>query len=57
VFELKENGWFEMIDDPIHRYEKEVVEQDDDWLLFEVDTKEEKVKPISNIKEKRDGQF
>lgn len=47
VFELKENGWFEMIEDGEFRYEKEAIEDDGDWLIFEVDIDEDKVKPIN----------
>jgi hypothetical protein len=39
VFELNtETNYFEMLNDREFRYEKEVVEEDDDWLLFEVIT-------------------
>lgn len=34
IFELKENGWFEMLENPEFRYKKEVVETDDSWLIF-----------------------
>jgi hypothetical protein len=37
VFELKENGWFEMLEDIEFRYEKEEVESDSDFLIFEVE--------------------
>lgn len=47
VFELKENGWFEMLEDSEFRYEKSVVESDEDWLIFNVDIEEEKVKLIN----------
>ena len=44
VFELKENGYFEMLEDIEFRYEKEIVEDDNDWLIFEVDIEKEFVK-------------
>lgn len=47
VFELKENGWFEMLEDFEFRYEKEVVEEDYNWLIFEFDTKENEAKLIN----------
>lgn len=47
VFELKENGWFEMLEDAEFRYEKEVVEDDKDWLIFEVNTDEDEVNIIN----------
>lgn len=47
VFELKENGYFEMIEDVMFKYEKEIVEKDDDWILFEVDCKKEKAKLVN----------
>lgn len=47
VFELKENGWFEMLEDNEFRYKKSVVESDEDWLIFTVDIEEEKVKLIN----------
>jgi len=38
VFELKENGWFEMLGDNELRYEKEVCfDEDSDFLIFEVE--------------------
>lgn len=37
VFELNaETNYFEMLNDKEFRYEKEVVEQDSDWLIFQV---------------------
>ena len=47
VRELKENGYFEMLEDNEFRYEKSVVESDEDWLIFTVDIEEEKVKLIN----------
>lgn len=47
VFQLKENGWFEMLEDSEYRYEKEVVENDDDWLIFEFDIKKDEAKLIN----------
>lgn len=47
VFELKENGWFEMLEDSEFRYEKTVVESDDDWLIFTVGIEEHEVKLIN----------
>lgn len=44
VFELKENGWFEMLENTEFRYEKEVVETDDSWLIFEFDIVENETK-------------
>lgn len=44
VFELKKNGWFEMLEDNEYRYEKEAVEEDEDWLIFEVDTEDNEAK-------------
>jgi hypothetical protein len=39
VFELnEETNYFEMLNDREFRYEKEVVEEDSDWLIFEVTT-------------------
>ncbi|HEY5588539.1 MAG TPA: hypothetical protein VIK86_06240 [Candidatus Paceibacterota bacterium] len=40
VFELKENGWFEMLEKNGFCYEKEVVESDSDFLIFEVENDE-----------------
>ncbi|MBX4267525.1 hypothetical protein [Clostridium estertheticum] len=40
VFELKENGWFEMLEDNEFRYEKVVVEADSDFLIFKVENNE-----------------
>lgn len=40
VFELKDNGYFEMIKDNSFRYEKECIEEDPDWLIFEVEDEE-----------------
>lgn len=38
VFELnKETGWFEMLNDPSFRYEKECVYEDSTFLVFEVE--------------------
>lgn len=38
IFELNEkNNYFEMIKDKTFRYEKECVEEDDDFLIVEVD--------------------
>ncbi|WFD08784.1 hypothetical protein [Tepidibacter hydrothermalis] len=37
VFELnEETNYFEMINDKEFEYKKEIVEEDDDWLIFEV---------------------
>lgn len=47
VFELKEDGWFEMIEDSEFRYEEETVVNDKDWRIFEVDVDEDTVKPIN----------
>lgn len=38
VFELKENGWFEMLGDNELRYEKEeCFDKDSNFLIFEVE--------------------
>ncbi|MBU3114542.1 hypothetical protein [Clostridium lacusfryxellense] len=38
VFELKENGWFEMLGDNELRYEKEeCFDEDSDFIIFEVE--------------------
>lgn len=49
VFELKDNGYFEMIIDNDFRYEKSIVESDDDWLIFNVNIEEEEVENYENI--------
>lgn len=37
VFELNVNtNYYEMLNDKEYRYEKEAVEEDEDWLIFEV---------------------
>ncbi len=36
-----------MLEDNEFRYEKSVVESDEDWLIFTVDIEEEKVKLIN----------
>lgn len=47
VFELKENGWFEMLENSKFRYEKSVVENDEDWLIFNVDMDKHEIKLIN----------
>lgn len=47
VFELKENDRFEMLEDAEAQYEKEMIENDEDWLVFEVDTDKDKAKLIT----------
>lgn len=44
AFELNEKtNWFEMLKDKTFRYEKECVEEDDDFLIFEVENDEAKL--------------
>ncbi len=41
VFELKENGWFEMLEDNELRYRKEeCFDEDSNFLIFEVENNE-----------------
>jgi len=41
VFELnKETNYFEMLQDNSFRYEKECIEEDPDWIIFEVEDEE-----------------
>ncbi|AJD29352.1 hypothetical protein FDE98_17830 [Clostridium sporogenes] len=48
VFELNEiTNYFEMLVDKEFRYEKKSVEEDVDWLIFEVDTDEDKARLLN----------
>ena len=48
IFELKDNGYFEMIEDNEFMYEKSVVENDKSWLIFEIDGDKDEVNLINN---------
>ncbi|AJD29231.1 hypothetical protein EJM73_06610 [Clostridium botulinum] len=48
VFQLnKETDYFEMLVDKEFRYKKECIEEDADWLIFEVDIDEDKAKLLN----------
>lgn len=49
VFELTDSGWYEMLEYDEFRYEKSAVENDTNWLIFEVDAEEDKIKLISRL--------
>jgi len=47
VFQLNEEGDFQMLEDNEFKYSKAAVEEDADWLIFEVDTKEDRAKLLN----------
>jgi hypothetical protein len=50
IFKLNDKtGYYEMIDDTDFRYEESIVNEDTDWLIFEVDKRKDKVKLLKAI--------
>ncbi len=50
VFELNvDTNYYEMLNDKEYSYKKEAVEEDDDWLIFEVNLGKKEIDGIAKL--------